>query len=543
MILPARRISLLESLGARVWLLLLLVGTLGIAVSPLARSGGDSPEYVAYSFAIARSFTPWISEGDYQSSREIHSDRKLLPPQEAGRSRQLAPGSGIDEHGFIRLSDGRLLTWHFWLYSALVAPLLPLVEFVGLKAFSGFVVFNGACIGLALAFIWFRWPLTNRSRHAISALLLSSCTLVTLIVPGPDLFVACLVFIAVGELRSSRPGMAALAAGAASAQAPPMVLLLGVAIVKLALDMARSSGRVADWRDQWRDVALSVVGVLLGFAPPIFFLVTLGVANPILTAGAAQWELASINRLWVTFFDPSMGMIVGSPGVLLLAMVMTVAQLRLGHVAQSTPSRSGLLLSRPWLGFVLLTVAMAWMTLPTVNFNHGYYVFSRYAFWLVPVLLAAAAFELRAMRPRARYGLLLAAFTLNTLTSAYAVLGGRPGYSYLAFRPWVSWQLAQDHPWYLPHPELFAERIAGYEMSMADERKKPNVFVFRRADGPHLMLLPEHRAPDFMAWAATLGCQTEPLGASLEGWVYLRSVQPAACSFDVSGHDWLIAPS
>jgi len=460
----------------------------------------------------------------------------LPQPAAAGLGAALSEAASISPEGFIRLHDGRLVTFHFWLYPLWVAPLLGLTEALGVAPFVAFALANGLAVSIALLHLWARWRLPNVLKHTAAALLLLGGVLYNLPWPHPEVWTACLVFMALGEWCFGRRSVACLLVGLAATHNPPLiVLLMGFALQTSweLIAQARSPSIGHALRLNSGVLLAGLVSVALVAAPAAFFGFYAGVANPILASGAASWSLASVPRVWATLFDPNMGLAIGAPGVLALSVctaVVSVWAAPRGHrLAAMAPALAA------WLG----VLAMAWLCAATTNFNHGHLVFNRYAVWLGVVILVAGLISARSLAPSGQRSLCTVALLVQLAALAGVLMGGKPGRDYLSFRPWASWLIESDALGYRPIPEVFAERVLGAETNLASAPMQRFVFALGPADAPWLLMVPAASAALVTARLQE-GCSLQAPDPPMEGWVYLRPGRPGPCSTQVLEPSWTV---
>ncbi len=518
------------------WAWVLATALLTILLSTVARDFGDSPEYLAYALAWWDQGVPIIDQAHYAWSRQWHPLRTLPPPHLVGLEKPLGAGASIGPEGFIRLADGRLATFHFWLYSLWVAPWLGLTETLGASPFVAFALANGCAVMLALSRMWVHWPLPVGLKHWASALFLSCGTIYYLPCPHPEASTACLVFFALGEWWFGRKATAAIALGVAATHNPPLLVMLsgvGVSIMRdLFLDAQRTSA-LAALRSNRRPLLGWGVALGVSTAPVAFFLVFAGVTNPILASGAASWALPSLARVGSTLLDPNSGLVVGAPGAVVLSLGAALCLPRV--LCRSLRIRLGALLAAAWFG----VLTMAWLSASTANFNHGHLVFSRYAYWLSVVVLVSGLCVVSQLDLRWQWRICSAALVVQAASMTLVLLGGKPWRDYLQFRPPALWLLRSGALAYLPIPEVFAERVLGREVDLASPALHRHIFVLGRPDRAWLLLVPGSSA-DAVNTRLQPVCEVIPSGVPREGWLYLRPRNPAHCDSRALSPGWTV---
>ncbi len=536
---------------ALVWALAL--GVLLALALPRSRIIGDGREYLLYAQAFAAHLSPDIRPSDLARVAGMleRSDPGFGELAESfGNEQQL--GSLRFGRGFVTAPDGRLYSWHFWLYPLLVAPFLLLVQAIGQAPALAFTLCNGVFVAGALAYLLLRWQAAPAARALLAGLFLTTGTTYYLWWSHPEVYTASLLLLALMTGSDRRYGPAMLASALAATQNPPLVLLLGGLAVLGLWDArrARAPTRLAaagvagrpDGRHSPRLaplLAYLAASLVIAALPALFFGATLGVLNPIAAGGAADPGLIGVQRLMSMYFDLNLGLVVAAPGILigiaLTAVLLAVAWLRglragtaAAARAEPDPDRGFVAVARPGLvllACIAISAAMALPALSTTNWNHGQTVFSRYAYWLGVPLVFGLVIGLRALAPPIRIAVGLFVIGTQALAVAYYGLFGNTWRGdYLAFKP-VSSQLMRHLPaLYNPVPEIFIERIAGRELPAGAASAPREAYAFP-PDGPPTKLLVSARLADAMI-AACAPASVVPVEG---GWRYLNLRPGATC--------------
>lgn len=489
------------------------------------RRTGDGLEYLLYARALSAHLSPDVREADLDFAGGLLEQsepgiRQVIQRRIDGLgAAPSGPGGARYWGGLVRTADGALYAWHFWLYPALVAPLLELVRRLGLPPLYAFVLFNWVCASGALLYMATRWEATSWPRHVLAALFLCTGTTYYARWTHPEVFTASLILLALMLLSDRRPGPAMLASAAASAQNPPALILLAYAATVAVLQARRSRSASSSpapgvgWRRGDLLLALAALGV--ASAPFVFFHAVAGVPNPIVAAGSAETSLISLSRLWSLYFDLSQGMVVGAPGVLLgvAAMPLLVARARRAE-GRAGGARQPLL---PLLVGVSLSVAMAVPSLATRNWNSGQAVFMRYAYWLaVPIVFGLVAAGATLPR-RWRTGLAMGVVGIQVATVASHRITGASHRPYeQSLNPVAACVLRNFPELYNPVPEVFVERVLETPSMPRVVAGGRRAFVYPTTGEPTKALLPSGQA-EAIAVACATGSPTEVEG----GWAYL----------------------
>jgi hypothetical protein len=502
---------------------------------------GDGREYLLYARAFAAHLSPDIREDDVDRAASImrHGDPVLERDFRAmGTGRPLGSTARVDTAGFVRAADGRLYTWHFWLYPALVSPFLALTELLRVPPLAAFLLCNWALVLITLGYVAFRWGGMPSQKHLLASLFLLTGTTYYVWWPHPEVFTASLVLLALMAASDRRYGWSMLATALAAAQNPPLIVLLAALALKALFDQgllgagARSAGN-RPHGSRWT-IQVIVGAFAVALAPVAFFWATSRVANPIAAVGAADTSLISVSRLESMFFDLNQGMAIGIPGVALGVAVLTVvglAQLR------DRRNSGGWRVLRPIILGVTLSIIMAVPALAATNWNSGQSAFSRYAYWLSIPITFAVVVSLAALPPRWRVTLGVSIVAVQLVTAAYYGFWGNNARSdHVAFKPAARYVLLRFPELYNPEPEIFIERLRHREGVPDSPTDADSIFRFPETGEPTKILVRESRLAD-VTTSLRRACRTLSTAPVEGGWVYLNICDDASCLRSKTGSE------
>ncbi|MGD9902100.1 MAG: hypothetical protein AB7U83_01425 [Vicinamibacterales bacterium] len=383
------------------------------ALDSTPRRVGDGAEYMTMAARLAGGHAPGGTNDELPDVR-----------------RQLAHLRWLDDDRVSGLVTTGQEGWdfqHFWLYPAVVAPLVALLPPAGVHPNVAFALVNGT---LLLALVW---VLCGRGDYLL-ALLLGTGPLVWWTDKAHAEIFMVTSLAAASLLRDSHSKTAPLAAGIATAQNPAACPVLIVQAAAVALSRPR------------RPSALAAVSVAVAIAAvhPLYYLVRLGRLSPLLAPDGPHWP--SLRALLTPLFDPNLGLVVYAPVWVALAII--------GWRRQPSQERYATLAS-----VALLLLAFA----QTTNVNHGGSPgMSRYGLWLLAAMAPAAAAAARRLDARAP---VLAAVAVG-ISAAFTWSSFRPVLSegqtlrpsILASALWTYWPSLDN-----PLPEVFAERLSGID--------------------------------------------------------------------------------
>lgn len=407
------------------WLLALfsiaLFAYLGF-IKPPARYG-DAYEYLYTSRAFLNHASPDLRAGDIESLRGALG-RINLPVSE-------------NPIGFYPAFSGAVYSYHFWLYSALVAPLMAVWDALFADPIRAFPAFNTLLFLLALWVFECCADLERRKKNLALGLLAFNPILWYLFWWHPESFTYSLLLLSLTAFTRQRHALAAALAALAAAQNPPA--LFGAVFFGCA-------GLVEIWKGRKFMQLLNFIPAgLIAIAPSVFYWVNYGTPNLILSLGFGKTELISFQRMIDLLYDLNLGVLAFLPAVALLFTAALLSDLIRRHWRQA---------------FIPLVIAaMCLSAAQTTNWNPAMAGIHRYAIWLVPWLVfyifsrpLSGWIQWSAAAGIAAQGIIIFSFG-----------GFLQNVSYSRFTPSSQMLMNIAPALYSPDPEIFYERAKDSE--------------------------------------------------------------------------------
>jgi hypothetical protein len=413
--------------------------------------------------AATRDPTPFGDAGEYFLMAESfanHTSPELRPEDVASlRRRAAAAHLALVEadilSNYFEAVDGRRYCYHFWGYSLASLPARWVLRGFGLPELRALQVTGALAFCLALGAVAFVALWTEEEKRLYVALLFFSPLLWFILWSHPEVYSASLVVIALALRNRGWARAAVFSAALAATQNPPLVLLVAFLWWKSAVDarggLAPRLSLVLSM--SWRRGLLSALAAAPLAVPPLFFYRNFSVLN-LAARETAGLEHVSLRKALELFFDPNLG---------LLPFVPVTLALFLGVGVWSARARRGLPESTQIL---LLVFALALGCSANRNWNNGTSGPSRYAVWVLPLLVHVVvtteeAAELRRTRRLYTRGLWLA------VAVQAAVVAARGGFTsrmdYLEHSAPARFVLEHAPALYNPSHEIFVERTTGSE--------------------------------------------------------------------------------
>lgn len=398
-------------------------------------------------------------------------------------------------HRFVLSPDGRQYAMHFWLYPLAAVPARVALAAAGWPVFNALVVTNAMLAAIAIWMVLFTGGNRMADRVALAATLAITPVLWYVAFTGVEVFCWAFVLLSLMALDRERPGLAAVLAGVAAAQNPPLVFL---AFVPAGVAAAR-----LDWRSSRRALA----GASIALLPMAFYAWTVGTLSP-LTRAHVDLGGVSVARTAGLLLDLDFGLLAYVP---VLVLLLPIALVRLARTRE--PHR--LLL----LGALVATTLVAETQ---TNWNSAGMGLHRYAVWMLPMLtwIVLDGWSAR--------GRVLVASAVVATSGAVLLVDAPDETNWLAHRHAAAWAMRAAPTWYHPEFEVFAERSAHAEAP-------PGWMIEGRRDGWTELLPVAHGHPSgevttLLVHAASAPRLQERFRVDGSYWPTLEALATAATS-------------
>lgn len=417
-----------------------------LLITSTPRPIGDAREYLAVADNLSRLESP-----------------SLTRAQAAGITGRLLTGP-----------DGRLDTIHFWIYPALVAGPLALIRTLGGDPAIAFAFVNAALLLAAAAIA------STRLSWQASCLLFLSPVIWWTDKVHTEIFTFSLIAIAMCALPR-RPVLAGVSLGLATAQNPPIGILLGLSAAGAAVEVPCR-----------RLLEAFGVGAFLAALHPLYYAARLGRFVPLAETTAAPLSWPSFSAVAI---DPNIGLLFNDPFLPLAVVVFT---------AYASADRTGTWTR--WQAIAVLSgVALLLVFGSVVNINHGGTPgMSRHALWLIPLAIPFLP-ERTAPQPRVLMS------TLALAGAIWSIAFYRPsvGEEFLTPTRAAAWMWSRHPSWNNPPREIFAERVRHRENVLPGAAATPDCAKILTWDGVG--------PPECPRMAVPAKCERGPCYANRQG--------------------------
>lgn len=429
---------------------------------------GDFVEYGLTTIAVAEHGTPYIRDSDVERmialTPEVEGDFRAVLTSIRDK---IVKGETVPIPGLILSERGHYMSIHFVGYSTLTAIPFVVLDSMGVNPWKAYQVTNYlpiVALGIACYLLF-----GSALRAWVGLILFVLCgALPYLNWTSPEAFTMSSLLSALILFTIGRPIAAAILAGLAATQNPPLVFFglfapiirMGWLMISEELAWQTALQRVVNWRN----AVACALQVALAVSPVLFSLWEFH--EPSLIAKfSTDPALVTPGRLGSFFFDPNQGAIIAFPAIALLLLWLLWQQR----------------VRRPWLHLaatVGLMLALAVPALSTGNWNSGASGPMRYVVWGASPLLYLALAWLALQR---RWPAAL--MTAVVLVQGGAMIHAKQ-YDYSYFSPLGGWVLKTMPSWYNPDPEIFFERTNHQDGSFS----RDGVIAYPNAEQPLKML-------------------------------------------------------
>lgn len=511
--------------GARRFGLIVLGLILLVAAFLKPKIDGDGVEYVMMAQAFYRHATPEIKPADIAEMLPLVA-KSGLPTELLAAVPHNAGHSGTLFAGFAGGKVWGTQAIHFWMYSLLAVPFHAVVMLFGLSPALAFAALNFLITAVTAGLVLRWFPKAGLVELAFLALL---GPVFYLRWTGPEVFGACCALLATLAMIRRDIALSVAIAGFGATQNPAIAGLIlaawayrGLLALRPAWALLPQAGNAQKTQTQTRtrNLLLTVTGVLLAVLPYAYNEIVFGMPS-IIAENFTSPHLISWKRFTSFFLDLNQGMIAGLPGLVLGAVLLAA------------------LLGKPfrfrWLAYAAgalgLSFGLALPSLATVNWNNGYIVVLRYAYWAAMPLAALCIVGLSHLAAARRWALLACVIVCQAL--AMWQVNWPHGTSYLQHTGLAGWVLDHAPSLYNPDPEVFFERETHKEQDLARDR----VIVHSGPGGPTKLMRSWMNTTDSGGACPPGQAISSPGVSAAQGWEYYNA--PFACSAARQGEaDW-----
>lgn len=337
-----------------------------------------------------------------------------------------------EKKGYFPALSGRLYSFHFWMYPLVCYPVFLLLQLFHCKLLSVFIITN--TLLMLLLCWWILFKVNNCLRYRLCLLSIALINPILLYVPWshPEVYIYVFVFIGLLEFMEKRFFLSLFLLCFASLQAPPLLLIPGIITLYLI------AKKIIPPQKYWRLAVANAIGLL----PMAFYWFHYGTWSLLAASGVAKLEYMSWTKVINLLFDPNFGLVIYYPILFAVILFQVFIKDRLAIYG---------------LGIMLLIVFS--MT-SQVNWNPGVMYISRYAVWLIPIVIVVVCRYLAGLKNKS-LAAILAGYLLTTgiftVVCAYEYRWDNA----MSFLPQTRWLLRHAPAFYNPPFKVFVERAIG----------------------------------------------------------------------------------
>jgi hypothetical protein len=412
---------------------------------PVVRSG-DSLEYVAMLVSWAEFSRPYVTSDSVRTM-----EKRLGQAPEPGES---AFFSSLEERFPSLLKNGKEMDLpHFWLYSLAAAVFYHPLRLLSLNIGLAFMLLH--LLVVAVGFLVVRRSLGRTAGLGLLLIVFFSPLIWFVNKVHVELFTVILVCVGAALLAAEDWAGSALSLALASTQNPPFAILAGLVFL---LGFSRRKWGLL--RDRW-PIWAAAFG--LAAAQPTYYLLRLGILNPVVATGAARMDrdVFSLRRMFSFLVDPDIGLFANWPVALLLILFFAY---------QAARKRAGFR-GATWAFLAASLPVLLWSQSRSLNLNHGgTYLISRYALWYLYIfflILWQLGLSLQDAAGAAKRAWLAAGLLVGVVTLVQ-FWPSRPE-EYLRPTRISQWLYSRCPGIYDPMPEIFTERYRRIEENLPED--------------------------------------------------------------------------
>jgi hypothetical protein len=338
------------------------------------RHFGDDQEYLTMTTSFVRHGSP-----DFQPGDDIAT--LLVLPWGWERSLGGKFFHGPAPASYFPDKDGRYYGYHFFTYSALVAPVRALLD-QRFDRYRAHQYTNLLCFAAALLSLL---QLRSRLFWSLTPLVFLTPVLWFLRYAHTEAFAFSFGVAALSCYLSGRVLLSILFSAIAATQYQPLALLPVFLYAEWSWALLRRAGGLPRKLPKLL-LGLAITAIVL--VPSVFYFVHFGTPNLIARQGFANTRLMSLSKFGWMFIDPNGGMVIYTPGVLLLLLAAA------GWAAQRARRE------RDFWGLALFGCVLGTLFASTcqLNWNHPTFGVSRYVLYAVAPALLFIGSELAKLR-------------------------------------------------------------------------------------------------------------------------------------------------
>lgn len=356
---------------------------------------------------------------------------------------------------YLTNAQGTRYPIHFPFYGLLLVPVKAVLELAGLPGLESIPLTNS--FFLLAAFGWFILRSRTQRLSAISMMVSLVSPLIFFITwPGPDLWYASLLLIALTEFLRGSVGLTLILLAVASWHSQPLLVPFGLLaayfVVRNILHIRPSATTIAIHfgKQEIRSMFILIFAGIIAVIPFVYNLWAFGVLSP-WTILRDTWTQTygfgihnvSVKKLFEQFFDLNIGVFWYMPLTFILGVTGIIRSAR----------RSLLWLS---IGMVTVITAFMYQTNPAWHYGTSGYGPSRHALFAIPVLILAAADLLHERKGWVILTLMTIAIQIPVLSMNGLI---RPDFTNaLEHSPVARFVLDRWPSLYNPTPEIFVDR-------------------------------------------------------------------------------------
>ncbi len=468
---------------------------------------GDGVEYILTTEAFANHFSPDLRVNDIEKYKKFHDKYKPELHKEEIYNEIIKfiedaskPMENI--HGFYLAENGKVYSYHFWLYSLITVPVRLFLEHAHLDFTYCFVITNYLLLLLVLLLLFKAKNIDYYSKVWLAVFITISPIFWYLHWPHPEAFTSLMVFASIVLFIDKKQYLSIFLMSLACTQNPPLFIPILIMI----------SFTIKDQGLNIRNILYAGLSSGIIILPSIFYYYHFSSPNLIVNSGFLSKDYITLNRLFSFFFDLNQGMVLGINLVLILSFFIFIYRL--------------LKKKTTFIDYMYISVfLMAYFYLQMRNWSHGMSVINRYAVWNSVFIIVFVVWVILQYNSKYKHILLFVLLVAQSISIYYFSNTRQFDWSSTSHNKIALWFLDNYPEWYNPEPNIFQVRTNKANLSYTE-----TVIIHNRPDSTITKMMvfnPDYRG-NYIEQLLLRGISRENLDKFLAGkeyyqeWIYIN---------------------
>jgi hypothetical protein len=420
---------------------------------------GDGVEYILTTESLANHFSPDLRVDDIEKYKSFHKKYKPeLHKEEVYNDikKLIEDGSKPLEntHGFYKAENGKVYSYHFWLYSLTTVPTRLFLEYAHLDITYSFIITNYLILLLVLLLVFTAKNIVYYNKIWLTLFITISPIFWYLHWPHPEAFTSLMVFASIVLFIDKRHYISIFLMSVACTHNPPLFIPI---LIMIFFSLKEKGITI-------RNIVFVGLSSSIIILPSLFYYYHFSVPNLIVNSGFLSKDHITLKKLYSFFFDLNQGMVLGVNIVLILSFFIFIYRL--------------LKKKTTFIDYMYISVfLMAYFYLQMRNWSHGMSVINRYAVWNSVFIILFVVWSILNYNSKAKKFILLILLVAQSLSIYYFSNIKQIDWSSTSHNKIAMWFFDNYPELYNPEPHIFQVRTNKANLSYTE-----TVIVHNRPD-------------------------------------------------------------